>query len=100
MKGSLLLRERLAWVTVVAVLATSVLWLVAVAAAVLLRSHGAEVTRAMEIGLAVARALLRATLAVAWHGRLTILATLAAAGVTATLMGAVRPRVEGRVRHG
>ena len=102
MKARLSSRERAAWLAVVAVLATALLWLGAVAAAMALRLHGADLSPALAVGLTVGRALARAALALVGSGMPLIAAMLAAAVVAGMLLRLPQPGAleERRVRHG
>ena len=102
MKDRLTSRERMAWVAVVAVLATSLLWFATAALAMTLQTHGADLVRAIGPALAVGRALVRALRALTWHGNLVLIATLAAAGITGMLVRAPRSGrlSEGSMHHG
>jgi hypothetical protein len=102
MNDRLRLRERTAWVGVVAVLATSLLWLATLAVAMALRLHGADLAHGLDVALTVGRALVRALLALVWHGRLVLAALLASGVMAGMLLRAPEPRAmaEGRVRHG
>ena len=101
MKTRLAPRERTAWVAVVAVLATSLLWLGTVTGVMALRLHAADLKRGIEVVLAVGRAIVRATLALAGHGWPVLAAMLAAAAVAGMLLRLPPSSVaEGRLRHG
>lgn len=102
MRANSVSRERTAWLAVVAALASALVWLGVVVAAMALRLHGADLSQALAVGLTVGRALARTALVLVGNGLPLLVAMLAAAVVAGMLLRLPQPgALEKRsVRHG